>query len=958
MGQRTISTRIILEGDDEYRSKLSGIDNEIKTLTSNMKLVDSEFRGQANTIAALAAKQKALQDVYAAQKEKVATLSQALQSAKTQQAAYGSSVEAAKSKIAAAEAALEKLKNSTGDTTEEQKKLTAELTQYKSELEKAQRGEDAAGKAANTYQQKLNDAKIDLNKLDDELKQNDQYMDEAKRSTDQCAKSIDAYGNKTKEAAAGMSEAAEKGGLLGSIFKGGFFSNIASDAVSTLTSKIKEFATGALETADELERVKDESGFTTTELQKMQYVGDDLGVSLETQTGALRKLIKNMQSAQSGSGTAYDAFKRLNVAYEDGNGHLLDANEIYYKVITSLGKVTNETERDALALNLMGKSATDLNPLIIAGGDALEALGDEAEKSGAIMSEDAVEALDSFGDHMDHVKQSAQALVGEGLASIISGGKSTADQIRDLTDSFKQSNATLDLIAQYRQLKAEVGDLPADEAALSDAGAELDSVQQQLIQSSDGLISEFDLQRGTFSKQVDVFESYTKSQRDAIAAQLKTKIVEAGGAEAIEKRLATEQKLDDMHAKLTAATIDNTRVTNAQTDGHLEFASSLETSAGMIESYRKNIQQLNGDYAQQTEDATEAQSAAEQLVETYGSVDAAAIQCGLSVDDFNTILSNGTSEASGESGGAIADITISLDDLIAKYDEVKAAAMGALDSTVSGWTVMDNTAVTSAANANAALQSQIDWLTQYDANLKSLEGRQIPGVDMGPLIQSLSDGSTQSAAILAGLKNASDEDVRKIAENMARVDTLKQSVSGTMAEAKTNLSGNLDAMKAKMTETLAGMDMSSDAYKNAASTFQKYADGILSKKGACDAAASQVANSVQAILDRTHVTTPSTKHSAVKMFAAGTDFSPDMFIAGENGPELVMGRNGSKIWTAQQTAALLAQSQRMAANGMPGGVQTVNHTGVIRVEGVNSQGDLSAVTEIIVDQLRREARMN
>ena len=36
---------------------------------------------------------------------------------------------------------------------------------------------------------------------------------------------------------------------------------------------------------------------------------------------------------------------------------------------------------------------------------------------------------------------------------------------------------------------------------------------------------------------------------------------------------------------------------------------------------------------------------------------------------------------------------------------------------------------------------------------------------------------------------------------------------------------------------------------------------------------------------------------------------------------------------------------------------TIEHTGIIRVEGVNSDGDMSSVVDIIINQLRQEARI-
>ena len=81
-----------------------------------------------------------------------------------------------------------------------------------------------------------------------------------------------------------------------------------------------------------------------------------------------------------------------------------------------------------------------------------------------------------------------------------------------------------------------------------------------------------------------------------------------------------------------------------------------------------------------------------------------------------------------------------------------------------------------------------------------------------------------------------------------------------------------------------------------------------------------------------------------RAFAEGTSFAPGgLSLVGEQGPELVNIPRGSQVFTANQTKSMM------------GG--TIDHTGTIRVVGVNNQNELSAVVEIVMSQLRREARM-
>ena len=78
--------------------------------------------------------------------------------------------------------------------------------------------------------------------------------------------------------------------------------------------------------------------------------------------------------------------------------------------IDALGKVKNETERDALAMQLFGKSAKELNPLIEAGSKGRNELYAEAEKLGIVMGEEDLQALGNLQDAFDRFDATTTAL--------------------------------------------------------------------------------------------------------------------------------------------------------------------------------------------------------------------------------------------------------------------------------------------------------------------------------------------------------------------------------------------------------------------------------------------------------------------------------------------------------------------------------------------------------------------
>lgn len=159
-------------------------------------------------------------------------------------------------------------------------------------------------------------------------------------------------------------------------------------------------ATKAAADADDLLTLANQTGFTVEELQKMQYASSFIDVSMESMTGSITKLTKNMASGS-------DVFDQLGISITDADGNMRSAIDVWYESVDALGKVTNETERDQLSMALFGKSAMEMAGVVDDGGAALKALGDEAESTGLILSQDAVESAVAFNDQVDKLKNTA-----------------------------------------------------------------------------------------------------------------------------------------------------------------------------------------------------------------------------------------------------------------------------------------------------------------------------------------------------------------------------------------------------------------------------------------------------------------------------------------------------------------------------------------------------------------------
>lgn len=153
--------------------------------------------------------------------------------------------------------------------------------------------------------------------------------------------------------------------------------------------------------ADDINTMSKQSGFSTEDIQIWKYSSDRIDVSVGDIINSAKKLKKNMVSTSS---DVSDAWKRLGVSVTDSNGELRNSTEVFYDVVAALSTVENETERDTLAMTLFGKSADSLAGLIDDGGEAFRQFGQEAKDAGLILDQYSLNKANEFNDAIDTLK--------------------------------------------------------------------------------------------------------------------------------------------------------------------------------------------------------------------------------------------------------------------------------------------------------------------------------------------------------------------------------------------------------------------------------------------------------------------------------------------------------------------------------------------------------------------------
>ena len=197
--------------------------------------------------------------------------------------------------------------------------------------------------------------------------------------------------------------------------------------------------------ADDINTLSKVTGIATGELQKYGYAADLVDVSVESVAKANKKLAKNAYSAANGSKSQAAAFEAIGVSVTDSNGQLRDSEDIFQDVLKSLGQMTNETERDAIAQQLMGKSAAELNPLIEDGGETYKMVADTLKKYNLDYVDQAtLDKANQFNDSLDTMKLIGQVALAQ-VGSQLSGYLAPAlEKVVDLVGKFANWISKLD----------------------------------------------------------------------------------------------------------------------------------------------------------------------------------------------------------------------------------------------------------------------------------------------------------------------------------------------------------------------------------------------------------------------------------------------------------------------------------------------------------------------------------
>lgn len=265
-------------------------------------------------------------------------------------------------------------------------------------------GLDPASEKYKQLKANLDNVTAAANKTEQEIKENNEAMADLNKKSSGLGDSVK---NMADKFGIVLPAGAQKGiEALNSVSASTVaFVGVAVKMISTLVNA----STQAAKTADDIMVLSQTTGMSTDKIQELKYSAELIDVSFETLSGSMTKMIRSMNTARNGSKEAAEAYQKLHVRIKEGNGQLRDANTVFYEVIDKLGKVKNETERDAIAMQIFGKSARELNPLIEAGSKGLQAFAEEAHNMGYVIDAESLGKLGALDDAMQRFTGQGEA---------------------------------------------------------------------------------------------------------------------------------------------------------------------------------------------------------------------------------------------------------------------------------------------------------------------------------------------------------------------------------------------------------------------------------------------------------------------------------------------------------------------------------------------------------------------
>ena len=500
--------------------------------------------------------------------------------------------------------------------------------------------------------------------------------------------------------------------------------------------------------------------------------------------------------------------------------------------------------------------------------------------------------LDQLNDEFETNRQTVKEFVAE-CDGLVESHNKVMDAYNSSTSSIKdQELGTL-------ALTQRLGELASQNTQTTASYTEMKAIIDQLNADVPGLGLTYDGVTESVDATVEAIKKAAKAQADSEykAEQQQTYV------DLLKEQSSLEQQIAEAEANLDA---ERQRRGMRQDDVTGDWVSGsglwMEDSPWVawtsdIDDYKKSLEEL--------------QAAYDENQQTLSDIEGEWRGVAQAVEDSQ----NQTVSYEEAVSAAVSTAQTELDNLTAAYDKAYESARTSIEGQIGLFDTMKTSSELSISDMEKAMQSQTDYLNLYSENLKKAAEY---GLDDG-LIKSLSDGSEESAGYInaiiqnieklggstEGMPAAASKFVSEFNSKFEETEKAKDTFADNVAKMETDFDEKMGEIETRMSKTVQNMEMTDEARKAAQDTIKAYCDAIRSMTGEAGSAAEAVASAAASHLKTTPTTTPTA--TTVAGHANGAlSAQEDVYIAGEEGPELIIGARGSEVFPTQETERILA----------------------------------------------------
>lgn len=606
-------------------------------------------------------------------------------------------------------------------------------------------------------------------------------------------------------------------------------------------------------------------------------------------TALVNEATKRYATTQSQLTMMQNAYQNLKVAI--GDAYTPALKEAYTVGTNVLNSVTQFVKQNPALVNAITAFAGVLGTVTIAltAYTAVVKVANAATAAFATVSSVALGPIFAVTAAVAAVTAGIAALATAASNDAVPSVSELTEASREMKEAMDEANTTFESTAAQTAATAQVADQyinkleeMGDYTRLSEAEQEQYrntlSLLCELVPELSGLI---DVQNGTIEGGTAALRANTEAWREnaeaqayqeymnQLAEQYNSVMVEAaensiGLTRAQLQMEAANEKYNETVARMdqlwneAAAEADAynkefyamTDATNFLTQEYYDLQNSLYdindeiyTAEQSAKSYQKAIEEDQEAVAAAREEMELAQVAIDRMAAANAANVDVTAEAAAQTQEFQT---------------AITGVKEEINALVTAYTEAYDAALESISGQYQLWDEAAGVVATSAGTINSALESQITYWQNYNANLQTLTERSADIEGLSEMIATFADGSEESVNAIAGMAGATDEQLATMVANWQTLQSEQEAAAGSVADLKTDFTATMDELQAELAADIEAMDLGTEAAESGKATIQGFVSGAEGMLPQVQAAYSRIAQAaIDAIDAKLEIHSPS-----------------------------------------------------------------------------------------------------